>query len=150
MRQGHAQHLAAHRAGGTEQQQTDGRGEGGGNVGGHGGGVVRSSNQQVCHCQRLSLCGYTPSEIGGKSQATLPRALVMTHCTACTQPSTELTMQNDDRCCGTGTCIIDDNGRCWCGQQWDGEKMCHPVGTAQAPAPVPPVEALTDGNEAAP
>lgn len=40
-------------------------------------------------------------------------------------------MQDDERCCGTGTCIIDDQGRCWCGQQWDGEKMCHP------PTPVP-------------
>jgi hypothetical protein len=36
-------------------------------------------------------------------------------------------MQNDDRCCGTGTCIIDPEGRCWCGQQWDGEKMARPA-----------------------
>jgi len=35
-------------------------------------------------------------------------------------------MQDDDRCCGTGTCIIDAQGHCWCGQQWDGEKMCRP------------------------
>lgn len=34
-------------------------------------------------------------------------------------------MQDDERCCGTGTCIIDAQGRCWCGQQWDGEKMCY-------------------------
>jgi len=34
-------------------------------------------------------------------------------------------MTEDPRCCGTGTCIIDEDGRCWCGQQWDGEKMCH-------------------------
>jgi hypothetical protein len=32
-------------------------------------------------------------------------------------------MQEDERCCGTGTCIIDAQGHCWCGQQWDGEKM---------------------------
>ena len=32
-------------------------------------------------------------------------------------------MQDDERCCGSGTCIIDAAGRCWCGQQWDGEKM---------------------------
>ena len=32
----------------------------------------------------------------------------------------------DTRCCGTGTCLIDAQGRCWCGQQWDGEKMCPP------------------------
>jgi len=33
-------------------------------------------------------------------------------------------MTEDLRCCGSGTCIIDDDGRCWCGQQWDGQKMC--------------------------
>lgn len=32
-------------------------------------------------------------------------------------------MSEDSRCCGTGTCIIDPEGRCWCGQVWDGEKM---------------------------
>ena len=32
-------------------------------------------------------------------------------------------MHDDERCCGSGTCIIDPAGRCWCGQQWDGEKM---------------------------
>jgi hypothetical protein len=35
-------------------------------------------------------------------------------------------MQDDERCCGTGTCLIDASGRCWCGQQWDGEAMCAP------------------------
>ena len=35
-------------------------------------------------------------------------------------------MSDDPRCCGSGHCIIDAQGRCWCGQQWDGEKMCHP------------------------
>jgi hypothetical protein len=35
-------------------------------------------------------------------------------------------MSEDPRCCGTGTCIIDPEGRCWCGQQWDGEKMSMP------------------------
>ena len=35
-------------------------------------------------------------------------------------------MQDDKRCCGTGTCIIDAQGHCWCGQQWDGQKMCRP------------------------
>lgn len=33
-------------------------------------------------------------------------------------------MSDDPRCCGSGTCIIDLEGRCWCGQQWDGNKMC--------------------------
>lgn len=32
----------------------------------------------------------------------------------------------DPRCCGTGTCIINADGYCWCGQRWDGEKMCFP------------------------
>jgi hypothetical protein len=41
-------------------------------------------------------------------------------------------MSEDPRCCGSGTCIIDIEGRCWCGQQWDGQKMCH---AAQAPGP---------------
>jgi hypothetical protein len=35
-------------------------------------------------------------------------------------------MTEDPRCCGTGTCIIDPEGRCWCGQVWDGEKMSAP------------------------
>ena len=35
-------------------------------------------------------------------------------------------MQDDERCCGTGTCIINAEGVCWCGQKWDGEKMCFP------------------------
>lgn len=34
-------------------------------------------------------------------------------------------MNTDLRCCGSGTCIIDAEGRCWCGQRWDGERMCH-------------------------
>jgi hypothetical protein len=36
----------------------------------------------------------------------------------------ECDMTEDPRCCGSGTCIIDSTGRCWCGQQWDGDKMC--------------------------
>lgn len=27
-------------------------------------------------------------------------------------------------CCGSGTCIVNAAGRCWCGQQWDGQQMC--------------------------
>lgn len=33
-------------------------------------------------------------------------------------------MDDDARCCGTGTCLINAEGLCWCGQRWDGEKMC--------------------------
>jgi hypothetical protein len=49
-------------------------------------------------------------------------------------------MQEDARCCGTGTCILDAQGRCWCGQQWDGVTLCKPgMGSAGAlPVPVPP------------
>jgi hypothetical protein len=44
-------------------------------------------------------------------------------------------MSVDPRCCGSGTCIIDPEGRCWCGQQWDGQKMSHaPLAPAQAPS----------------
>ncbi len=35
-------------------------------------------------------------------------------------------MNDDPRCCGSGMCIIDPAGRCWCGQQWDGQKMAAP------------------------
>ncbi|RTL39097.1 MAG: hypothetical protein EKK53_17745 [Burkholderiales bacterium] len=53
-------------------------------------------------------------------------------------------MSEDPRCCGSGVCIIDPDGRCWCGQQWDGEKMAAPpLSGAGAPAPAgtpPPVD----------
>ena len=32
----------------------------------------------------------------------------------------------DKRCCGSGVCIINSAGECWCGQVWDGEKMTAP------------------------
>jgi len=35
-------------------------------------------------------------------------------------------VSTDKRCCGSGVCIINPQGECWCGQVWDGEKMCHP------------------------
>jgi hypothetical protein len=34
---------------------------------------------------------------------------------------------SDKRCCGSGVCIINDAGECWCGQVWDGEKMSAPM-----------------------
>ena len=49
----------------------------------------------------------------------------------------------DKRCCGSGVCIIDDAGQCWCGQVWDGEKMSAPsltVKTSIAPMPEPEVK----------
>ena len=45
-------------------------------------------------------------------------------------------MAEDTRCCGSGTCIIDPEGRCWCGQQWNGERMAAPP--LQMPAAPPP------------
>ncbi|MES2585932.1 MAG: hypothetical protein V4536_03330 [Pseudomonadota bacterium] len=32
----------------------------------------------------------------------------------------------DKRCCGSGVCIINEAGECWCGQVWDGKKMSAP------------------------
>jgi len=54
-------------------------------------------------------------------------------------------MLDDERCCGTGTCIINAEGYCWCGQKWDGEKMCFPDRQSHAPevggaAPDPDLE----------
>lgn len=51
-------------------------------------------------------------------------------------------MSDDPRCCGSGTCIIDGEGRCWCGQQWNGETMCQPPLT-----PTRQVDARTTGQE---
>jgi hypothetical protein len=50
-------------------------------------------------------------------------------------------MTEDPRCCGSGTCIIDAEGRCWCGQQWNGQKMGHgPLAPAEDPVgEVPPL-----------
>ena len=36
-------------------------------------------------------------------------------------------MIDDPRCCGTGSCIVNNVGECWCGQCWDGTKMCCPI-----------------------
>jgi hypothetical protein len=33
-------------------------------------------------------------------------------------------MIEEPRCCGTGTCIINEDGLCWCGQKWNGVEMC--------------------------
>ena len=41
-------------------------------------------------------------------------------------------MNDDPRCCGSGTCLINAEGVCWCGQRWDGEKMCGPDSQLQA------------------
>ena len=59
-------------------------------------------------------------------------------------------MLDDKRCCGSGTCIINAEGFCWCGQKWDGTKMCFPEkpkGTADGHAT--PV-AVDPGSEETP
>jgi hypothetical protein len=43
-------------------------------------------------------------------------------------------MTDDIRCCGTGTCIINEEGFCWCGQRWDGQKMCFPEPAGPKPS----------------
>lgn len=54
----------------------------------------------------------------------------------------------DQRCCGSGVCIINADGECWCGQVWDGEKMAPPSLTAKAPATLKPEQGCTDlGSE---
>ena len=48
-------------------------------------------------------------------------------------------MNEDPRCCGSGNCIIDAEGRCWCGRQWDVQGICNARLTqaaAQSPAEV--------------
>ena len=59
-------------------------------------------------------------------------------------------MSEDTRCCGTGTCIINAEGVCWCGQRWDGEKMCfpEPTETRASAAPVSP-SAASEANRPA-
>ncbi len=56
-------------------------------------------------------------------------------------------MSEDLRCCGTGTCIINSEGECWCGQRWDGEKMCFQKPLAQGLNPNS--ESSGDGPQAA-
>ena len=58
-------------------------------------------------------------------------------------------MNDDPRCCGSGTCLIDAEGRCWCGQQWDGEKMCH-APLPGAPAQPPENQDSDDSDPATP
>ena len=54
-------------------------------------------------------------------------------------------MDDDERCCGTGTCLINAEGQCWCGQRWDGEKMCF----AEKKADVQAVQLPTQSPEPA-
>jgi hypothetical protein len=53
-------------------------------------------------------------------------------------------MSNLDKwCCGSGVCIINEAGECWCGQRWDGTKMSFvPLNSAST------TEANQDGQAA--
>ncbi|MFY8178477.1 MAG: hypothetical protein ACOVKR_03655 [Limnohabitans sp.] len=57
-------------------------------------------------------------------------------------------MSDDPRCCGTGTCIINADGLCWCGQRWDGEKMSfsQPDASPTAPVNAPQVQPGQDAS----
>ncbi len=59
-------------------------------------------------------------------------------------------MDSDPRCCGTGTCIINTEGICWCGQVWDGEKMCMPNLNSGSTEPTRELEAKSVGNDESP
>ena len=53
----------------------------------------------------------------------------------------------DERCCGTGTCIINAEGYCWCGQKWNGTTMCFPEPDEPSKTPVstqPPASPESD------
>ena len=53
-------------------------------------------------------------------------------------------MNEDLRCCGSGTCIIDTDGRCWCGQRWDGNRLVGPGEPCPAPAPAQSTDSQQD------
>ncbi|WP_090043409.1 hypothetical protein [Limnohabitans sp. 2KL-27] len=57
-------------------------------------------------------------------------------------------MSDDPRCCGTGTCIINAEGVCWCGQRWDGEKMCFMTEPAAQPDHLPKSDATPQSPRA--
>ncbi|NDG41894.1 MAG: hypothetical protein EBY28_21610, partial [Betaproteobacteria bacterium] len=55
------------------------------------------------------------------------REVIPKSCRSQRSDKQDLPMNEDPRCCGSGIRIIDTEGRCWCGQQWDGEKMGSPA-----------------------
>lgn len=42
-----------------------------------------------------------------------------------------VSVAKDPRCCGSGACMINDQGQCWCGQSWNGEQMCFATNTQE-------------------
>ena len=56
-------------------------------------------------------------------------------------------MNDDERCCGTGICLINAEGLCWCGQQWNGSTMCRPAESSSvAPEQPTPKEDAAEGS----
>ena len=53
----------------------------------------------------------------------------------------------DERCCGSGICIINDAGECWCGQVWNGSKMVPPSLEAMPVQPKDEKTILLSDNE---
>lgn len=51
-------------------------------------------------------------------------------------------MDDDSRCCGSGTCLINAEGLCWCGQRWDGAQMCPPPSDSDAQVGAKPADGL--------
>lgn len=56
---------------------------------------------------------------------------------------------DDPRCCGSGTCIINDDGQCWCGQVWNGNRMVAPGAPQDAVTPPAPSTADPTPSHAA-
>ena len=59
-------------------------------------------------------------------------------------------MSDDPRCCGSGTCIIDPEGRCWCGQQWDRSTVDQPPAKAADPGSATPAAPNPNAEAAGP
>jgi len=57
-------------------------------------------------------------------------------------------MEEDERCCGTGTCIINAEGLCWCGQQWNGTMMCRPMPEIDKTMTAQPVDTEDEAGDA--
>ena len=98
--------------------------------------------------QRWALRLDRPARAAGRRRAGADTAL--TACGPLVTYEKESGMTEDPRCCGSGTCIIDAEGRCWCGQRWDGQKMCHvPLASAEQRAGSDPAPAARPSAEGA-
>lgn len=55
-----------------------------------------------------------------------------------------MNMTQDHRCCGSGTCIINAEGWCWCGQRWKGDQLVQPQ--ANGPSDTEPLQVQKDDD----